>query len=262
MQVPKPEDALLVGLALVAALFFIGGLIDAFRVPSHSVRRRRSKLGRRKPKTSGLTELLEEWTEAESPPAATAARTPETTEPIAAPVISTSFKAAWPARPAAPTVTPHQATVAPAQHPDLEQFLPDETDRSKIVVHYANGKILKGYSYDFHPQKPHFHLLPPVAGFSFTDEAIEVRIKNLKAIFFVRDFDGDPFYNERKEFAEGERPPGRKVKVTFEDGEVLTGSTLGYDPHRQGFFFLPVDPKSNNVKVFAVRAAVTSVRFL
>jgi hypothetical protein len=78
----------------------------------------------------------------------------------------------------------------------------------------------------------------------------------------VRDFDGDPFYNERKEFAEGERPPGRKVKVTFQDGEMLIGSTLGYDPHRQGFFFTPADPKSNNVKVFAFRAAVRSVRFL
>ena len=36
------------------------------------------------------------------------------------------------------------------------------------------------------------------------------------------------------------------------DGEVLVGSTLGYDPKRQGFFIFPADPKSNNVRVYIV----------
>ncbi len=131
-----------------------------------------------------------------------------------------------------------------------------------MVIHYADGRVLKGYSYDFYPNKPVFHLLPPSPGFSFTDEAIQVRIGDLKAVFFVRDFVGEPSYNERKEFAEGERPPGRKIEVTFRDGEVLVGSTIGYDPRRPGFFFIPADPKSNNLKVFAVRTAVAGVRFL
>ena len=89
-----------------------------------------------------------------------------------------------------------------------------------------------------------------------------MRIKDLKAVFFVRDFGGDPSYHERKQFAEGERTPGRRVQVAFKDGEVLVGTTLGYNPGRPGFFFIPVDPKSNNLKVFAVAAAVTNVRFL
>lgn len=133
-------------------------------------------------------------------------------------------------------------------------------EQGKIVVRYADGRVLKGYSRDFYPNKPHFHLFPADAGLS--DKAVEVRISDLKAVFFVRDFAGDPSYNERKEFAEGERPPGRKVQVTFKDGEVLVGSTLGYDPHRPGFFFIPADPKSNNRKVFAVTTAVTNVQFL
>ena len=140
------------------------------------------------------------------------------------------------------------------------QLSPAEVQQSKIVARYADGKLLKGYSRDFYPNKSHFHLFPVGAGPS--EEPIEVWIKDLKAVFFVRDFGGDPFYNERKEFAEGERPPGRRVEVTFKDGEVLVGTTLGYDAHRQGFFFIPVDPKSNNLKVFAIAAAVTRVRFL
>lgn len=81
-------------------------------------------------------------------------------------------------------------------------------------------------------------------------------------MFFVRDFVGDPSSNERKHFAEGGRPPGRKMEVRFLDGEVLAGTTMGYDRHRPGFFLIPADPKSNNLKVFVVSRAVTSVRFL
>jgi hypothetical protein len=87
-------------------------------------------------------------------------------------------------------------------------------------------------------------------------------VNDLKAIFMVRDFIGDPLYKERKKYIEGEKPSGRKVEVTFKDGEVLVGSTLGYDPKRQGFFILPADPKSNSIRVYVVSSAVQKVRYL
>jgi len=31
---------------------------------------------------------------------------------------------------------------------------------AKIVVRYASGKTLKGYSQDFSPASPHFHVRP------------------------------------------------------------------------------------------------------
>ena len=136
----------------------------------------------------------------------------------------------------------------------VEEFPPEEEPRGKIVVHDRNGWLIKGYSYDFSPNKPHFHLSPSVAGLSPSDESVEVTIKDLKAVFFVKDFAGDSSYNER--------PPGRKVEVKFFDGEVLVGSTMAYDRRRAGFFLIPADPKSNNLKVFAVARAVTGVRFL
>lgn len=45
------------------------------------------------------------------------------------------------------------------------------------------------------------------------------------------------------------------------DGEVLVSSTLGYDPKRQGFFIFPADPKSNNIRVYAVSSGVKKVRY-
>ncbi|MBI3030784.1 MAG: hypothetical protein HYY64_14860 [Candidatus Rokubacteria bacterium] len=132
----------------------------------------------------------------------------------------------------------------------------------KIVVHCADGKIVKGYSLDFYPNKPGFHLIPTVGDFALAEEPIEVRIDELKAVFFVRDFVGNPEYDEEKRFADGKRPPGRKVAVTFVDDELLVGSTMGYDLSRPGFFFFPADDKSNNVAVFAVSAAVKKVILL
>ncbi len=132
-------------------------------------------------------------------------------------------------------------------------------EKVKVVVRYSDGKLIKGFTEDFFPNKERFHLIPAD---NPSNGAIEVSTKDLKAIFIVRDFTGDPLYNERKKYIEGEKPSGKKVEVTFLDGEVLVGSTLGYDPKRQGFFIFPADPKSNNIRVYAVSSGVEKVRYL
>ena len=129
----------------------------------------------------------------------------------------------------------------------------------KVVVRYSNGRITKGITQDFFPNKDSFHLFQAGKGSS---EAIEVFVRELKAIFIVRDFKGSRLYEERKFYMKGEKPSGRKVAVMFVDGEVLVGSTLSYEPKRQGFFIFPADPKSNNERIFAVSSAVKQVRFL
>jgi len=129
----------------------------------------------------------------------------------------------------------------------------------KVVARYVNGKRVKGFSQDFFPNKDRFHVYPAAKP---SGEAVEVLVKELKAVFFVQDFAGNSLYYERKKYLEGEKPSGRKVEVTFMDGEVLVGTTLGYDPSRPGFFLFPADPKSNNIRVFAVSTAVKKVRYL
>ncbi len=131
-------------------------------------------------------------------------------------------------------------------------------ERLKVVARYKDGKVIKGFTHDFFPNKDRFHLFPPD---NLSAKGIEVVISMLKAVFMVRDFIGNPQYNERKEYIEGEKFSGLQVEVTFKDGEVLVGSTLGYDPKRQGFFLFPADPKSNNIRVFAVSSALKNVRY-
>jgi hypothetical protein len=128
----------------------------------------------------------------------------------------------------------------------------------RVVVRYADGRVLKGYA-DFDPEQATF-LLAPLGG-ADTD-AVEVTMSDLKAVFFVRSFDGDPRRDESKDLYQP-RPPGtRKVSVRFRDGEELVGHTRQLDRHRAGLFFTPLDPESNNLRVFAVFGALWGVRRL
>jgi hypothetical protein len=132
-------------------------------------------------------------------------------------------------------------------------------ERTKVVARYTNGKIIKGYTIDFFPNKDRFHVTQIDKP---SDTPIEVIVNQLKAVFVVRDFNGDPQYVERKGYIEGESPYGTTLEVTFDDGEVLVGSCIGFDLKRQGFFISPADPKCNNIRVFVVCSTVKRIRQL
>jgi hypothetical protein len=131
-----------------------------------------------------------------------------------------------------------------------------EGEYQKVVARYWDGMLLRGYTNDFHPSKAHLHLSShPTAG-----GAALVPLSQLKALFFVREFEGNPGHVEEKQFIT--RPLGRKIEVTFRDGEVLVGSTLNYRPDGQGFFVQPADPRSNNLRVFVTHAVIRQIRFV
>lgn len=131
-------------------------------------------------------------------------------------------------------------------------------DPIKIVARYTDGRVFKGFTRDFSPNKPSFHLWTEARA---VGECRAVRLSDLKAVFFVREFEGKRWYLERKKFL-GKPAVGSPVEVTFSDGEVLVGTTIGFDRKRPGFFLFPADPESNNVKVFAVNDRVANVRLL
>ena len=128
----------------------------------------------------------------------------------------------------------------------------------RVVVRYADGRVLKGYT-DFDPEQPSLRLVPRDEPDS---EGVEVAVSELKAVFFVRSFDGDPSCDESKDLYQSRPPDTRKVRVHFRDGEELVGHTRQLDRHRTGLFFTPLDPQSNNVRVFAVYGALWGVRRL
>ena len=127
---------------------------------------------------------------------------------------------------------------------------------NRVVARFADGRVLKGTTQDFAVGRDYFHVIPPETG----AESVRVNLATLKAVFFVKDHTGNKDYNEKKAF---EKPvPGRKLQVTFRDGEVLVGSSTAYDAGRPGFFMTPADPKSNNDRIYVVARAVRSVAFI
>jgi uncharacterized protein DUF6982 len=131
---------------------------------------------------------------------------------------------------------------------------------SKIVARYRDGRTMKGTTQNFFPNKPVFHVIRK--GGTGPGGVIEVKLEDLKAIFFVRDFTGNAKHVERKKLSPGERPQGRLMEVTCKDGEVIVGTTSGYDPKRPGFFLFPIDPSANNARVFVVTSSVRTARLL
>lgn len=133
---------------------------------------------------------------------------------------------------------------------------------NKVVVHYLDHRIERGYTSDFKPDKTIFHL---VVKEGEKEKSIPVKISNLKAVFFVKELTGKsrtrPVEKKTFEDIKDQNLVGRKVKVEFIDGEVLYGLTMGYSPQRQGFFFTPIDPESNNERIFAVLNAVKDITF-
>ena len=128
----------------------------------------------------------------------------------------------------------------------------------QVVAHYQDGRILKGVTSDFYPTKDRFHLLPAESQSGATP--VEVLISNLKAVFFVFDLKGSPDHQKSNAF---DRPlPGRRIRVVFKDGEVMTGTTNGYDPGRPGFVLVPADCASNNERCFIVSGAAKEITFL
>jgi hypothetical protein len=127
----------------------------------------------------------------------------------------------------------------------------------KIVAHFADGTIIKGYNTDFDVTRPSFSLLPSPDA---SEQSVSVPLTGLKAIFFVRDLTGNPEYRERKTFV-GPAGSGRRIHITFSDGEMIIGTTHGYRAGGTGFFVTPVDPRANNVRIFAISSAVRQVRF-
>jgi len=137
-----------------------------------------------------------------------------------------------------------------------EQRLP--AGWSRIVIRYKNGHMLKGFTHNFIATKGFIHVSADPLGSPETRTAVP--FTEVKAIFFVRDHDGNAAYAESKRLDPSIR--GRSVSVTFSDGEDLIGTAANYNSSAPGFFVHPADPESNNERVFIVAASVRAVKFL
>jgi hypothetical protein len=131
---------------------------------------------------------------------------------------------------------------------------------NKVVARFLGDNLIKGTTNDFFSGAEFFHL--SILDAPAEDKPFKIHTKNLKALFFVKDFLGDPHYVNRNEFDPKHPPVGLKIRVEFKDGEVLVGSTTEYQPGRSGFFLLPADSGTNNELCYVVVEATKEIRML
>ncbi|MGH9870157.1 MAG: DUF6982 domain-containing protein [Candidatus Polarisedimenticolia bacterium] len=135
----------------------------------------------------------------------------------------------------------------------------------KVVAHYKDGRVVKGHTRDFSPARDSFTLQP------YVGEAMPVPVfmDDLKAVFHVRTFEGNPAHPRQLGTVGMVAEPrftqvmdnGRRVALQFHDGERLWGYAEMLEEDR-GFFFFPTDPGDNNLRVYVIRSSLKEMVFL
>jgi hypothetical protein len=136
--------------------------------------------------------------------------------------------------------------------------------RNKVVARFKDVTLIKGKTNNFSPIRNTFHLEVKSGEMVKKEQdkmkGVEIDKEDLKAAFFVKDFNGD---RDRRDTYEDEiTGAGRKIRVEFNDGEIITGYTMSYSPDRPGFFLIPADLNGNNERIFVVKSATAKMKFL
>jgi hypothetical protein len=140
----------------------------------------------------------------------------------------------------------------------------------KVVARLRDGKAIKGYldlisANDFHSLVKGFSgRLAPEIDIRLADsgESMPLRVRSLKALFFVKTFEGCKEHQEVKFFEKNPPIGGLWVRTTFQDGECFEGvvrNSIDYlvEP---GFFLKPADPQSNNDVLYVVKDSLSDFR--
>ena len=123
---------------------------------------------------------------------------------------------------------------------------------NKVVARFLDGRVIKGVSLDVDIDRPTCHIR--------SDQGTkEVKLVELKALFFVKDLAGNPAHEEGAVVDVGDaRTRGAyTIAIEFADGERVVGVTVRYPPVRRFFYVTPADARSNNTRILVNRAAVT-----
>ncbi len=117
--------------------------------------------------------------------------------------------------------------------------------QNRVVAHFQDGHLVKGLSLDVAQNRPVCHVRTD------SDGTVKVALADLKALFFVHEFDGDPDFVESDQPVEGDmRLHGTyQITVQFKDGERMVGLSNRVPPAKPFFFMMPIDNRSNNIRM-------------
>jgi len=147
-----------------------------------------------------------------------------------------------------------------------------DTTKSERVVIQFGARVIKGYL-----ESPAWNTIEELLSDAplstpeilhvrlFESNAVEeISIKDVKAIFYVHNFDGDANHKEMSFYGKSPIVHGIWMRVQFLDGEVIEGivhNSIRYlvDP---GFFLVPTHPGSNNKLIYVSKSQLADHRVL
>lgn len=138
----------------------------------------------------------------------------------------------------------------------------------RVVGHLLDGTLIKGFT---EWDSTEVSVTPPkdaperlVVAKQDGSGIVELPVDKLKAIFFVKTFEGSRDYREVKFFTAHPRVDGLWVRVQFQDHERTEGIIYNSIQFVRdgGFFMKPPDPNSNNSLVFVSKQALREFRVL
>lgn len=122
-----------------------------------------------------------------------------------------------------------------------------------------NQEVVRGYV------NPQTFLKPDgVEVLTVSGQVILLPYKEVKGVYFVRAFEGNPDHLERKVFTSRPKLDGLWLRMKFKDNEVLDGILpnnllLVTD---KGFTVVPPDPYANSQRIYVPKSSLAELRVL
>ena len=134
---------------------------------------------------------------------------------------------------------------------------PTASTHKKVVITFSDRTTLQGY---VNPMR-----LPddPLDVLTTTGEHREIPLKDIRAVYFVRDFTED-YEPERRAFFSRPKLDGLWVRLKFRDNEILEG-VVGNDLLAlldSGIQITPPDLNGAAMRIFVPRSALSEVTVL
>ncbi len=133
----------------------------------------------------------------------------------------------------------------------------EERPLQKVVVRLKDGEVLAGFAARDEIRED-FRILDR------RGKPKNFQLKEVKALFFVKDFQGDPEYQEIRFLNRKQGSDAVWVRIRFGDGETLEGRVENnlHLVAAPGFFLWPSDSETNNECAYIPKEALVEFSIL
>lgn len=128
----------------------------------------------------------------------------------------------------------------------------------KVVARTLDGKVYPGFSRKENVGDDNVTII------TRDGKEKSFSLDELKGLFFVKDFKGDPEYDPVTFLSKNSVKASVWVHVEFEDGEVIEGMVRDHKSllFSTGFYLWPSDEDNNNGLIYVVKSAIRDFEIL